>query len=283
MPKMTAPIWMHSVRKEIMMKKFVLALAGLLMILSLAGCGSGAKTSQSKEPQKEIYISAAASMADAVNEIKADYEKEHPDVVIRTNYAGSGTLMNQIIEGTPADLFISASDKQMDTLSKKQLIDEKSRVELLKNELVLIVPKSSTLQLDSFEGVVQDSITKVAIADPASVPVGQYSQKLFEKMGIWEQVKQRMVMSQDVRQSLDWVATGNVQCAPVYRTDATIEKDRVRIVATAPKGINKDILYPLAILKKSQEKEYVQTFYQYLKSEKSQKVYEKYGFVVNAK
>ena len=92
-------------------------------------------------------------MADAVNEIKADYEKKHPDVVLRTNYAGSGTLMNQIIEGSPADLFISASDKQMDTLAKKQLIDGDSRVELLKNELVLIVPKASSLELSSFQDV----------------------------------------------------------------------------------------------------------------------------------
>ena len=125
------------------MKKTFAGLLAFLAALFLFGCGSS--PAQPKEAQKEIYISAAASMADAVNEIKADYEKKHPDVVIRTNYAGSGTLMNQIIEGSPADLFISASDKQMDTLAKKQLIDGDSRVELPKNELVLIVPKASSL------------------------------------------------------------------------------------------------------------------------------------------
>lgn len=263
------------------MKKTFAGLLAFLAALFLFGCGSS--PAQPKEAQKEIYISAAASMADAVNEIKADYEKKHPDVVIRTNYAGSGTLMNQIIEGSPADLFISASDKQMDTLAKKQLIDGDSRVELLKNELVLIVPKASSLELSSFQDAAGENVTKIAIADPASVPVGQYSEKLFEKMGIWDQVKQKMVMSQDVRQSLDWVASGNVQCAPVYRTDAAIEKDRVRIVAVAPRGINQGIFYPLAILKKSGEKAGVRDFYQYLKSPEAQKVYEKYGFVVNVK
>ena len=97
------------------MKKTFAGLLAFLAALFLLGCGSSPV--QPKEAQKEIYISAAASMADAVNEIKADYEKKHPDVVLRTNYAGSGTLMNQIIEGSPADLFISASDKQMDTLA----------------------------------------------------------------------------------------------------------------------------------------------------------------------
>lgn len=263
------------------MKKTLVGLLGLLAVFLAFGCGSN--SAQPKATQKEIYISAAASMADAMNEIKADYEKKHPDVVIRTNYAGSGTLMNQIIEGSPADLFISASDKQMDTLAKKQLIDAASRVELLKNELVLIVPKASSLTLSSFQDAAGENVTKIAIADPASVPVGQYSEKLFQKMGIWDQVKEKMVMSQDVRQSLDWVASGNVQCAPVYRTDAAIEKDRVRIVAVAPQGINQGIFYPLAILKKSGEKAGVGDFYQYLKSPEAQKVYEKYGFVVNVK
>ncbi|MGP2528128.1 molybdate ABC transporter substrate-binding protein [Acidaminococcus sp. LBK-2] len=261
------------------MKKALAGLLGSLAVFLIFGCGNSAP--QPKAAQEEIYISAAASMADAVNEIKGEYEKKHPEVAIRTNYAGSGTLMNQIMEGSPADLFISASDKQMDTLEKKQLVDGSSRVELLKNELVLIVPKASSLALSSFQDAAGDNVTKIAIADPASVPVGQYSEKLFQNMGIWDQVKQKMVLSQDVRQSLEWVASGNVPCAPVYRTDAAIEKDRVRIVAVAPGGINQGIFYPLAILKKSGEKPAVRDFYQYLKSPEAQKVYEKYGFVVN--
>lgn len=266
-----------------MNKKMLFAAACLSLLTLVAGCGgSGQQASKPAAPKekKEIYVFAAASLTDAVNEIKKNYEAAHPDIVLQTHYAGSGTLMNQILEGAPVDVFISASDKQMDTLEQKDVIDKASRVELLQNELVLITPKDSKLAVSDFRDVVKPEVEKIAVANPGSVPVGQYSKGLFEKLGIWDQVSQRMVMSTDVRQSLDWVATGNVQIAPVYRTDAAIEKDKVKIVAVAPEGVNKAIFYPLAMIKKSAGKAEVKAFYDYLKSDDVKKVYEKYGFKV---
>lgn len=262
-------------------KKFIL-LGCLCMLLLMVSCGKKEITEKADTENKktEVYISAAASLTDVINELNDQYEKDHPDVRILTNYGGSGALQAQIEEGAPADIFISAADKQMNAIEEKDLIDKDSRVELLKNEVVLITQKDSKTDIDSFANV-QDKVKNIAIADPASVPVGQYSEQIFTYYGNWDAIKNIMVQSQDVRQSLDWVVTGNAECATVYKTDAYVEKDKVKIVAVAPDESHKPINYPIAVIKKSKDKKEVIEYYDFLKSEGAKKVYEKYGFVVN--
>lgn len=234
-----------------------------------------------KNNKKEIFISAASSLTNVIDEIKDEYEKINKEIIIRTNYAGSGTLQVQIEEGAPVDLFISASNKQMNILENKNLISKESRVTFLKNKVVLIAPKNSKLRLKNFKDVLKNEVKKIAIADPQYVPIGQYSEEIFSNLKIWKKVKEKMITSQNVRQSLDWVVTENVDCATVYQTDAYIETDRVIIVAQAPKNSYKEIAYPLAIIKNSENKEKVKNFYKFLNSTKAKEIYKKYGFVVN--
>lgn len=256
------------------MKKKLIIL--MMMTIMLVGCGT--KKADKEDKLKEVHISAAASLTDAVGELAKDFEKENNNFKIIPNYAGSGALQSQIEEGAPCDIFISAADKQMDALENKGLIVKDSRVELLKNEVILISPIDSTTKVTKFEDILQEKDRKIAIADPASVPVGQYSEQIFTKLGIWENIKPTMVMSQDVRQTLDWVVTKNVNFGVVYKTDAIIEKEKVKILATAPKDSHKDVNYPIALIK---DDENSKKFYEFLKSDDAKKVFEKYGFTVN--
>lgn len=259
------------------LKKIIGLLFSFLLVFVLSSCTKSEKAEIAET--EDIYISAAASLTDVINELKEIYEKDNKSVEIKTNFAGSGALQSQIEEGAPADIFISAADKQMNLLEEKKLIDEDSRVELLKNEVVLIVRTDEKVEDIDFKNL--SAVDKIAIGDPSFVPVGQYSEEIFTNLGNWEEVKNKMVISQDVRQSLDWVVSGNIQSATVYKTDAITEKDKVKIIAQAPEKSHKEINYPLAIVEKNKDKKKVKDFYDFLKSDEAKKVYEKYGFVVN--
>ncbi len=267
--------------------RFVLGM--MLSSTLLVGCAGGARQNAAKneDPGKEpskpgetVTVLAAASMTDAVNELISSYVKSHPEDPVVVSYGGSGALQSQIEEGAPADIFLSAGEKQMDALEEGGHLIEGSRRDLVKNEVVLVAPKDSALNLSSFEDVMKDEVKKIAIADPSSVPVGQYSEEIFTSLGLWEklQVSGKMVMSQDVRQSLDWTAQGEVDLATVYATDAATEPEKVKVITKAPEGSHKPITYPIARIKGFGEDESAKAFYDYLTSDEAFAVYEKYGF-----
>lgn len=168
----------------------------------------------------------------------------------------------------------------MDALEEGGYLIEGSRRDLVKNEVVLVAPKDSALNLSSFEDVMKDEVKKIAIADPSFVPVGQYSEEIFTSLGLWEklQVSGKMVMSQDVRQSLDWTAQGEVDLATVYATDAATEPDKVKVITKAPEGSHKPITYSIARINRFGEDKSAKAFYDYLTSDEAFAVYEKYGF-----
>lgn len=236
---------------------------------------------QAKKISGEVIVLAAASLTDALNEIITNYGKLNPDISVKPSYAGSGALQAQIEEGAPADIFMSASPKQMDALQEKGLIREDTRTDLLQNEVVLIKPKDGKAEITGFEDAANDTVTKIAIADPASVPVGQYSEEIFTNLKNWDDVKKKMVMSRDVRNTLDWVASGEVDCGTVYKTDAVLEKDKVEIIASAPENTHKNVVYPVSMIRGSEKNSASEDFFKYLCSDEAKKVYENYGFSVN--
>ena len=174
------------------MKKLVLYCSALVLILtSLLGCSS---------KSVELNISAAASLQDAAKELQNLYNQEHPDVKILYNFGASGTLQHQIEEGAPTDLFISAGKKQMDALEEQNMLLENSRVNLLTNELVLITGKDS--QLTGFEGLTEDTIQKISIGVPETVPAGNYAKEALTNLGLWDTLQPKLVLAKDVRQVL---------------------------------------------------------------------------------
>ena len=250
----------------------------LCLIISLiAGCGSENKDKTIK--QEEIYILAAASMTDAIQEIGANYEKEHKNIKLVYSFGSSGALQTQIEQGAPADVFISAAQKQMNVLDQKDLLDKSTRKDLVENKIVLIVPKESNLKIDSFSDLASDKVTKIALGEPKAVPVGQYSEEIFSNLNILDNVKSKAVYASDVRQVLSWIETGEVDCGLVYATNAAIS-DKVKVLFEAPSDTHKPIIYPVAMLKSSSHQEEAKDFINYLTNNESKTVLEKYGFTV---
>ena len=264
------------------LKTNIIALISLLLFsLAVAGCTSSENGDKAQEnaSQKEVYIVAAASMTDAVKEIGANYEKQHPDVKLMYNFGSSGALQSQIEQGAPADVFISAAQKQMNALEEENLIDKATRKDLLENKVVLIVPKDSTLVLDDFAAAATDKVSKIALGEPKSVPVGQYSEEIFTNLNVWADIKAKAVYASDVRQVLSWVETGEVDCGVVYATDAAIS-NKVKVLLEAPAGTHKPVVYPAAMVSSSKNPEIAKDFLAYLSQDEQKAILAKYGFDV---
>ncbi len=276
----------------------------LCMVLALVGCGSpdsvpyeepiATEAPATKAPAAtpepteaptpeaepvELMIAAAASLTDVTAEIAEAYKADAPNVTLTFTYGASGALQTQIEQGAPVDIFMSAAQKQMDALEEKMLLLEGSRINLLENKVVMIVPADSALGLASFEDLAKEDVKTVAIGDPASVPAGQYAEEALTSLGIRDKVFEKTNLGTDVRQVLTWVENGEVEAGIVYATDAATS-DKVTVVCEAPADSVKKITYPVAILKGSAGAESAQGFINFLRTPDISALFEKYGFIM---
>jgi molybdate transport system substrate-binding protein len=251
--------------------------------LVVAGCG---QTSPAIPPitttgakAVNLNILAATSLTPALKEINGLYVRWNPNVTITPNFASSGTLQTQIENGAPADVFIAAAATQMDKLQLKDRLVVDTRRDLLNNRLVLIIPGDSTLDLTSFNDVALDKVQRLAIGDPKSVPAGTYAQQAFDLLGIAAQVQSKVVLGADARQVLTYVESGNVEAGIVYATDA-MTSNKVKVVASAPAGINANVVYPAAVIKGSRNQEAAGDYLNFLFGSQARTVFERYGFTL---
>jgi molybdate transport system substrate-binding protein len=223
-----------------------------------------------------LLVSAAASLKEVLEEIKPVYQQVNSPVEIKYNFGASGTLQQQIENGAPADIFFSAATKQMDALQQKNLIIPETRRNLLTNRLVLIVPKTST-NISSFRNLTDATIKRIAVGEPRSVPVGQYTEEVFKNLGILDSIKPKLVFGNTVRNVLAAVETGNVDAGVVYATDAKLS-NQVKVVVAAPTNLHSAIVYPIAVLKGTKNPNAAKEYVQFLASDRGFKIFQKYGF-----
>lgn len=246
--------------------------------ITLTACTSG--LFNPKPPLKtKLLISAAASLKDVLNKLEPLFEQRNRSVETAYNFASSGALQQQIEQGAPADIMISAASKQMDTLEKKGLILSETRRNLLTNRLVLVVPNRSGLGITGFQKLAEDRVKRIAIAEPNSVPAGQYAQELFRNLGILATLQPKFVLGNSVRNVLAAVESGNADAGVVYETDAKLS-NQVKAVATASPKLHAPIVYPIAVLKRSQQPMAARDYAEFLKSDQASAVFKQYGFGV---
>lgn len=263
-------------------KRIMTLTTAVSLIALMVSCGQrSTEQNKSLESLKEVKpvtltISAAASVKDAMEEVKTAYSKEKSNVTITYNFGGSGSLQQQIEQGAEVDVFISAATKQMDALKDKGLIMEDTSKNFLENKVVLVVPRDSHAVTD-FNDLSTDKVKKIGLGEPKSVPVGQYTEEVLTKLKILDSIKAKVVYGKDVKEVLTWVETGNADAGIVYETDAKIS-DKVKVVAKAPEGSHKPVYYPAAVIKASKNSDDAKAFINYLFSSKAKPVFEKYGF-----
>ncbi|MGM0899611.1 MAG: molybdate ABC transporter substrate-binding protein [Bacillota bacterium] len=258
------------------MKLKLFFMINILLFIALAGCGQ--EQVESDEPI-ELTISAAASLNEVLTEIKTLYEEEHQQINLLLNFGGSGSLQQQIIQGAPVDLFFSAAEDKYDELLERNLIDSSYSSDLLGNELVLVTPSNTSVEITDFPDLVSDEINTIAIGTPETVPAGQYAKQTLQQLYLWEKLSAKLIPSKDVRQVLSYVETGNVDAGIVYRTDALLS-DKVTLIKTADPSLHDPIIFPVGIVKGTRHKAEAIDFYEFLHSEKATKVFNKYGFLM---
>jgi len=174
------------------------------------------------------------------------------------------------------DVFASADQETMDRAEAEKVVEAGTRADFVRNSLVIVVPIHSTLSVASLNDLTKSEIRHIAIGNPESVPVGRYSKAVLTASRHWNAVEPRVVNTQNVRQSLDYVSRGEVEAAFVYRTDAAILPDKVRIVLEVP--TQKPILYPIAAIRGSGDKTVAKDFIAFVRSNAGTKIFQKYGF-----
>ncbi|AFY48289.1 molybdenum ABC transporter, periplasmic molybdate-binding protein [Nostoc sp. PCC 7524] len=264
-----------------MKRRQILAFIGAAVASCLIAVGLSFMTPSPVVAQSNVnlLVSAAASLKDALEEIKPLYQKSKPNVNISYNFGASGALQQQIEQGAPADVFISAAKRQVDALEQKGLLLPGTRAILAKNRLVLVVPKNAR-GITSFYNLRDANIKRVAIGEPRSVPAGQYADQVLRKLKLLPQIQPKLVYANNVRQVLAVVESGNADAGLVYATDAKIS-DKVKVVVAADEKYHSPIIYPLAVVKSSKNPDAAKEYVKFLTTDNQAKaVLRKYGFIL---
>jgi molybdate transport system substrate-binding protein len=251
------------------------AIVGLAASAWLLPTGPG----MAQQP-RDLVVFAAASLKNAIDDIKTQYERE-TGKHITISYAASPTLAKQIEAAAPADIFISADLDWMNYLDERKLIKPGSRVDLLGNSIVLIAPANSTASITIGPNFPLASLLgsgRLAMADPNSVPAGKYGKAGLEKLGVWTAVADRIAPAENVRAALLLVSRGECPLGIVYRTDAAADPG-VKVIATFPPDTHPPIIYPMALVASSTTPD-AEAFATNLRSPSAAQLFEKQGFTV---
>lgn len=268
------------------------ALAGA-MLIGTVGCSNNNKTdSNSNEPmsssnvaksnentdkeKKDLEVFAAASMTEALEELKTEFEKENPNLNLTFNFDSSGTLKTQIDSGADCDVFVSAAQKQMDELEDEDKIDKETRFDLLENEVTLAVAEGNEKGIKDFKDLEKDDVEKIALGN-SDVPVGQYSEEILKNLGIWEKIQDKVTFGSNVKEVTSWVSEKATDCGIVYKTDAKTAGLETVAVADDSMLENK-VIYPAALLKNSKNPEEGKKYLEFLQGKKASEILDKYGF-----
>jgi molybdate transport system substrate-binding protein len=238
----------------------------------------GAVYSPASAQEKTITVFAAASMKNALDDVDTAYTAKTGIKVI-ASYAASSVLAKQIEQGAPADVFVSADTDWMDYAAGKKNINESTRVNLLGNSIVLIVPKDSKIDHvnigPGFDLAKLAGDGRIATGDVKSVPVGKYAKAALEKLGSWQAAEPKFAMAESVRAALTLVARGEAALGVVYSTDAKVDPG-VKIVGTFPADAHPAITYPVAAT--ATAKPETSDYLAFLRSTAAKTIFEKYGF-----
>ncbi|MBR9874198.1 MAG: molybdate ABC transporter substrate-binding protein [Vibrionaceae bacterium] len=231
----------------------------------------------SSNAETNIKVYAASSMTNAINEISENFSDKF-DVTVTPVYGGSSSIARQIMNGAPADIFISANTKWMDYLVGEKVILSDNVTSLVGNSLVLIAPKPSNTKAFNFsdgkawQAALNDG--RLALGNPTSVPVGMYAKESLTTLDVWKDIQFSVAPAKNVRLALALVERGEAPLGIVYKTDALLT-DKVTIVDEFASDTHSAIVYPAAMINDSTVSE---QFFRYLKTDEAKDVFIKYGF-----
>jgi molybdate transport system substrate-binding protein len=255
----------------IKMRSILKLLSLVTIIILIVGCDH--------EEPIQLTISAASSLAEALQEIQSLYNKKNAAVKINLNFGATGELQQQIEQGAPVDIFFSSATKPMRKLIDQQWIDEDQQLILLSNELVIITSTARDLKIEKIQELTQNQIERIAIGIPESVPAGNYAKEALMNVKLWNTLQPKLIQAKDVKQVLQYVETGNVDAGFVYKTDALVSS-KVNMALILKPDLHSAITYHLGVVKSTRHLDETLDFFTFLQSAEALDIFKKYGFTV---
>jgi molybdate transport system substrate-binding protein len=222
----------------------------------------------------ELYVSAAASLTGVCAVFKAEYEKRNPGITVLLNMNASGLLLRQMEQGAPADVFISADEETMDQAVSRNAVVAATRRVVAGNSLVLAIPPSGSVA--ALEALEAPGVARIAMGNPESVPAGRYAREALMEAGLYETLKPKLILAENVRQALDYLSRGEVDAAFVFATDARKAGDKVKVALTL--ATKRVVTYPAAVAAGAKNPEAAKGFLAFLSSPEAWAIFTSNGF-----
>jgi molybdate transport system substrate-binding protein len=217
-------------------------------------------------------------MKEAIEEAGRQFRRAHPGVTFRFNLGASGELQKQIEAGAPVDLFISAAERQMAELERQGLIVTGSRRTIAWNALTVVVPADSRATVKTASDLLRPDVERIAVGNPRTVPAGQYAEEFLRRARLWEGVRARLVLGENVRQVLEYVARGEAEAGIVYGSDARQRAALVREAFRPPSDHYSPVTYPAAVIAGSRHPALGAEFIALLVSPEGRNILGRFGF-----
>lgn len=250
------------------MKKWI----GLISVAMLvSGCSS-----PSAKSDNELLVSTASSLTEVMKKMEEEFHQVEPDTHLSFNYGSSSKLRSQIEQGAPADLFLSASERDMELLDEQQLIESESVMPFAGNQLVLASIEEFPKTAD-FETILSDAEKTIAVGEPDSVPLGAYTKRALENVSLWQLLEGQLVYGKDARQVVTYIESGNADLGIIYSSDAVISREIAGTLKVP--GEMDPISYPGAVVTASENQPSATAFLEFVVGPKGQAILKEYGFL----
>ncbi|MDG6243600.1 MAG: molybdate ABC transporter substrate-binding protein [Methanolobus sp.] len=259
----------------ILNKRYILAVAVILTIVLIAsGC---ADKIPEQEHATKITVSASAVLTEAFEDIEKEFEAENPEIDVIMNFANAGSLRMQIEGGAPIDVYAPADRIQMDILDSNGFVYKDSRREFAASSLVIIVPKGNVLNLTSIEDLAKPEVKLIAFTDVDASTVGKYAKRSLIEKGLWNDVENKLLIGDTVKNSLVYVERGEADAGFVFETDIkTAQANKIEVISSVP--VSSPITYPIAVVSTTTHRQESQTLVDFITGEKGRSILEQHGF-----
>ncbi len=246
--------------------------ACIVLVLLLASCSG----QPPNEQRNEITVAAASDLTPAFEEIGPIF-KQATGITVVYSFGSTGNLARQIENGAPMDVFAAANVEYVNGLEQKGLIIPDTKALYARGRITIWLRSESSLQIDKPEDLKRADVKRISIANPEHAPYGMAAREALQSIGIWDGVKDKLVLGENVRMALQFAETGNVDVAVIALSLSVQSKGRWVLV---PEELHKPLNQALAVVKSTKHEQQARAFAAFINGPQGRPIMRKYGFVL---
>ena len=250
----------------------IVKLVALSALILVSACNRHSPVANNRE----LTIAAAADLAPAFEELGREFQATHQIKVI-FSFGSTGLLAKQIENGAPMDLFAAANTDYIDQLYKQGLIVSDTRTIYARGRITLWSRKDSPQRIEKISDLTRPEVKRIAIANPDHAPYGTAAREALQRAGVWENVKSKLVYGENIRQTLQYAETGNVEVA-IVALSLSLRSDGQWFLI--PEELHKPLDQALAVIKGSKNEREAREFARFVMGSQGREIMRKYGFTL---